>query len=224
MILQEDGTPIFAHHRDSQQKTDPSFIPSLLTVIQTFAKGLMMNSEGQGIRSIALTYKVYTIKNFDLQTPSRKENRYLFILLTDEAKENSDLDKVLEYIVVNFLCYNNGEFVVKLRISATDQDEFDEFRNFMEPLMKLKFTDILKKKGTPPVCSFIQGMLNEMSEHIPAEKMVTWNDKLVQLGQSYVWLSEDLINSEEEYITEKVKEHLSDALYRTISERIQSQL
>ena len=67
MILQEDGTPIFVRHRDAQQATDPSFIPSLLTVIQTFAKGLTKDSDNQGIKSIALTDTVYTIKNFHLR-------------------------------------------------------------------------------------------------------------------------------------------------------------
>lgn len=223
-IIQEDGTQVYSYVRDSQKDVAQNLIPSLLSVLQMLAKDVIKSSSQSGIKSLTLSDTVYTIRNLDVKTPSRKQNRFHFVLLTDLTKNLVEVENILEYLMISFLSYNNGEFMVKLRINATYQDEFSEFNEFIAPVLGKKIEDVKKVRYPPPPGSFIQGMLNELTEYIKPEQIASWNEKFYSLGRSYVWVSEELTDAESEQVVEKIKENLPSGLYEKMAERVNGQL
>ncbi|MDF1540320.1 MAG: hypothetical protein P1Q69_15605 [Candidatus Thorarchaeota archaeon] len=224
MVIQEDGTPIFSYVQESQQEVTQILLPSLLGVLQSFSKGMLGSIDSSSIKSVTLKDTVYTIINLNVKTPSRKENLFHFVLLTDTKKKSSDIEASLEFLMTSFLSFKKGEFVVKMRINATNEDEFSEFCDFLSSTIDLNSGEIRKTKITPPPGSFIQGMLNEVRGYYPTNIVETWNPKLVSLGNSYVWVSEDLTKREEDEILERIRTNLSSGLFDTIEARVRSQL
>jgi len=223
-VIQEDGSKVYSCVRESQENIVENLIPNLLSVLQMLAKDVIKTSGKSEIKSLTLADTVFTVRNLDVKTPSRKQNRFHFVLLTEPTKNLSDVETILEYLMISFLSYNNGEFMVKLRINATYQDEFVEFDDFVSPLLGKKISDFKKGRSSPLPGSFMQGMINSIIEYVPPNQLASWNDKFVSLGQSYVWISEDLTKSETDQILEKIKKILSNDEYDKIVERIQSQL
>ncbi len=224
MVIQEDGTPVFTYVQEAQQDVAQSLLPSLLGVLQMFTKGVLPSEKTSGVKSLTLADTVYTIRNLNIQTPSRKENIIHFVLLKDTNRKIPDIESLLDYLVISFLGYNKGEYVVKVRINAIHEDEFSDFNEFMLGVMDLKTGEIKKTRVSPPPSSFIQGMLNEVCEYFPVEDMEKWNPKLLALGKSYVWVSDELSKEEEEQILQKIKTNLSEGLYNTLVDRVKNQL
>ncbi|MFW9918552.1 MAG: hypothetical protein ACFFED_03065 [Candidatus Thorarchaeota archaeon] len=223
-IIQEDGAQVYSYVRTSEEQVVQNLIPNLISVLQMLAKDVIKSSGRSEIKSLTLADTVYTIRHLDVKTPSRKQNRFHFVLLTELTKNLAEVENILEYLMISFLGYNKGEYIVKLRINAIYQDEFTDFNDFLSPLLDKKIEDVRKIRSPIPPGSFIQGMLNSLSEYISTSEIVSWSDKLISLGQSYVWLSEELSKGETDQIIEKIKGNLSPALYGTLEERVNSQL
>jgi len=148
-----------------------------------------------------LTFRLINIRGLDNQLI-----QFYFVLLTELIKKQQlPTDAMLEYLCLNFLSYNSGEYRKKMRNRLPQLTEFKEFDDF---LIKVSGSDWKKvnKQIKPVPASLIQGILNEIRDYIPIDQILRLHPKIVPLGRTYVWLSDDLSPEEENVLLDKIKQ------------------
>lgn len=170
-----------------------------------------------------LTFRLIKINNKD-----GKLVQFYFVLLTElSKKQKTETDALLEYLCLNFLSYDSGAFRNKMRAVFPQMMEFKQFDQFLIPIVNSEWKDI-KKRIKPIPSSLLQGMLNEIREYMPLDKIQQLHPKLVRLGPSYVWLSDDLPPEEEQLVLSKIKTDIShifgEGLYDSLLKDVRSRL
>jgi len=170
-----------------------------------------------------LTFRLIKINNTD-----GKLVQFYFVLLTEMGKKQKlETDSLLEYLCLNFLSYDGGAFRNRMRTIFPQMMEFKQFDQFLTPIVNTEWKDI-KKRIKPIPSSLLQGMLNEIREYMPIDKIQQLHPKLVRLGPSFVWLSDDLASEEEQIVLNKIKENIShifgESLYESLIKDVKSRL
>jgi len=154
--------------------------------------------------------------------------QYYFVLLTDiEKKQTVEAEALLEYLILNFLSYNGGVFRKKMREVGHQPKEFEAFDEFTKKIVGLDWKAI-KRKIKPVPGSLLQGVLNEIRDYLPLDQILQLHPKVVRIGSSYAWLSDDLPEVEEKELLDKIKKLLShffgESLYDSIVVDVNRQL
>jgi hypothetical protein len=170
-----------------------------------------------------LTFRLIKINNTE-----GKLIQFYFVLLTEMGKKQKvETDSLLEYLCLNFLSYDGGNFRHKMRAVFPQMMEFKLFDQFLTPIVNSEWKDI-KKRIKPIPSSLLQGMLNEIREYMPIDTIQQLHPKLVRLGPSYVWRSDDLPPEEEQMVLKKIKENIShlfgESLYESLVKDVKSRL
>lgn len=199
-----------------------------ITAIQAFAKEALISPDGGDIQSMKLSQTLLTFRLIKLTSAEGKPLQFYFVLLTELAKKQKmETDSLLEYLCLNFLSYDSGNFRKKMRVMLPQMMEFKEFDQFLTPIVNSEWKDI-KKRIKPVADSLLQGILNEIREYMPIDKILQLHPKLVRLGPSYVWLSDDLPPEEEQVVLNKIKENIShlfgESLYNSLLKDVKSRL
>jgi len=188
----------------------------------------MISPDGGDIQSMKLSQTLLTFRLIKIHNNDGKTVQFYFVLLTDLGKKQKlEMESLLEYLCLNFLSYDGGTFRDKMRATFPQMDEFKRFNEFLVPIVNIEWKDI-KKRIKPIPSSLLQGMLNEIKEHIPVDKILQFHPKLVRLGPSYVWLSDDLSPEEEQVLLNKIKESIShlfgEDFYDSLLKNVKSRL
>jgi hypothetical protein len=150
------------------------------------------------------------------------------VLLTDLTKrKQSETDQVLEYLSLNFLSYKRGEFRRNLRKQNPQMADFKDFEEFIKKIIEYDWKD-LGKKVKPVPDSLIQGLLNELRDYVPLDQILDLHLKIMPLGKSYAWLSDDLSKEEEENLVNKIKQTIArlfgESFFNSLIDRVNNQL
>jgi hypothetical protein len=203
-------------------------LSGFLSAIESFASETNISPDGGSIHSIRLSQSLLTFRLLTLQNDKGESIQYYFVLLTDIGKNpKGENEELLEYVILNFLSYKNSTFRKKMRQIGYQREEFGEFDEFMNRIINLDWKTI-KKKVKPVPGSLLQGVLNEVRDQIPIDQILELHPKIVRLGTSYVWLSDDLPAEEENALLEKIKQRLSRlfgaGMYESIVAEVSKQL
>lgn len=186
----------------------------------------MISPDGGDIQSIKLSQTLLTFRLIKIKNNDGKLVQFYFVLLSDLSKKQKlESDSLLEYLCLNFLSYSNGNFRQRMREVFPLMMEFKEFDQFLESIVNKDWKDI-KKRIKPIPNSLLQGLLNEIREYMPIEKIQQLHPKLVRLGPSYIWLSDDLPPEEEQEVLNKIKTNIShiygESLYDSLLKDVKS--
>jgi ATP adenylyltransferase/5',5'''-P-1,P-4-tetraphosphate phosphorylase II len=184
-------------------------VSGFITAIQAFAKEALISPDGGDIQSMKLSQTLLTFRLIKINNNDGKLVQFYFVLLTELTKKQKlETDSLLEYLCLNFLSYDSGAFRNRMRKTYPQMMDFKQFDQFLLPIVNSEWKDI-KKKIKPIPSSILQGMLNEIREYLPIDKIQQLHPKLVRLGPSYVWLSDDLPSEEEQLVLSKIKENIA---------------
>jgi hypothetical protein len=228
LVIQDSGTPVYTFFTEKVTEDRGLLISGFLTAMQAFATETSLSPDGGSIHSIKLSQSLLTFRLLNIQTKEDKPVQYYFVLLTDiEKKQNVDTEALLEYLILNFLSYNGGEYRRKLREFIHNPKDFEAFDEFTKKIIGLDWKAI-RKKLKPVPGSLLQGVLNEIRDYIPLDQALQLHPKIVRIGSSYAWLSDDLSAEEEKELLDKVKALLShmfgESLYDSIIADVSKQL
>lgn len=228
LVIHESGTPIYTFSREKMSEDRQLLLSGFLSAIESFASETNISPDGGSIHSIRWSQSLLTFRLLTLQNDKGESIQYYFVLLTDIAKNpKGENEELLEYVILNFLSYRNSTFRKKMRQIGYQREEFGEFDEFMNRIIDLDWKTI-KKKVKPVPGSLLQGVLNEIRDYIPLDQILALHPKIVRLGTSYVWLSDDLPAEEENALLEKIKQRLSRlfgaAMYESIVAEVSRQL
>jgi hypothetical protein len=228
LVVHENGTPIYSFFTGKGVQDREILVSGFITAIQAFAKEAMISPDGGDIQSMKLSQTVLTFRLIKIHNNDGKITQFYFVLLTDMAKKQKlETESLLEYLCLNFLSYNGGAFRDRMRINFPQMEEFKQFNEFLTPIVNIEWKDI-KKRIKPIPSSLLQGLLNEIMDYIPIDKILTFHPKLVRLGPSYVWLSDDIAPEEEQDLLEKIRENIShlfgEDLYDSLIDNVKKQL
>nr|MDO8099022.1 hypothetical protein [Candidatus Njordarchaeota archaeon] len=228
LVIQESGTPIYTFFTEKVTADRGLLISGFLTAMQAFASETSLSPDGGNIHSIKLSQSLLTFRLLNLQTKADQPIQYYFVLLTDiEKKQTVETEALLEYLILNFLSYEGGEFRRKMREFGHQPREFEVFDELARKIVGLDWKAI-KKKIKPVPGSLLQGVLNEIRDYLPLDQILQLHPKIVRIGSSYAWLSDDLPKEEEKELLNKIKKLLShmfgEDLYESIVEDVSKQL
>jgi ATP adenylyltransferase/5',5'''-P-1,P-4-tetraphosphate phosphorylase II len=203
-------------------------VSGFITAIQAFAKEALISPDGGDIQSMKLSQTLLTFRLIKINNNDGKLVQFYFVLLTELTKKQKlETDSLLEYLCLNFLSYDSGAFRNRMRKTYPQMMDFKQFDQFLLPIVNSEWKDI-KKKFKPIPSSILQGMLNEIREYLPIDKIQQLHPKLVRLGPSYVWLSDDLPSEEEQLVLSKIKENIAhlfgERLYEDLLKDVRSRL
>ena len=232
LVLHDSGTPVYTYLTGDQGVGKEVLLSGFVAAIQSFA-GEMLTSPGSrnasNIQSIKLAQSLLlTFRLLNLQSTKGQPLRYYFVLLSDVGQKGPvETEPLLEYLILNFLSYNGGDFRRKLRATSIRSDEFDSFNQFLARIIDLDW-DSIRKKVKPIPGSLVQGLLNEIRSYIPLDQILRLHPRIVRLGSSYAWLSDDLPEAEERELLAKIEQTLSrlfgKALYGSLVTDVTKQL
>lgn len=227
-MVHENGTPIYSFFTGKGIQDREILVSGFITAIQAFAKEAMISPDGGDIQSMKLSQTLLTFRLIKIHNNDGKLVQFYFVLLTDLGKKQKlEMESLLEYLCLNFLSYNEGDFRNKMRDTFPQLEEFKQFNDFLAPIVNVEWKDI-KKRIKPIPSSLLQGMLNEIKDYIPIDTILKFHPKLVRLGPSYVWLSDDLSTEEEQELLYKIKENVShllgEDLYNSLVENVKNRL
>ncbi len=227
LVIHEGGNPIYTYFKERAISERDVLISGFLTAIQSFAQETMLSPDGGTIQSIQLSQTMLTFKLLIVRNTENMPIQYFFVILTDLKKSKTETDLLLEYLSLNFLNYDGGGFRREMRKINLQMDVFKEFDDFINNVIDLKWKNI-KKKIKPIAGSLIQGLLNELPNHLPFDQILNLHPKIVRLGPTYSWLSDDLSPEEEEDLLKKIDQRLSHLygkdLYDSLVKEVQKQL
>jgi len=230
LVVHENGTPLYSFFTGKGIQDREILVSGFITAIQAFAKEALISPDGGDIQSMKLSQTLLTFRLIKLNNLDGKLMQLYFVLLTELAKKEKqkvETDSLLEYLCLNFLSYDGGAFRRKLRATFPQMMEFKQFDQFLLPIVNSEWKDI-KKRIKPIASSLLQGILNEIREYIPIDTIQQLHPKLVRLGPSYVWLSDDLAPEEEQMVLNKIKENIShlfgEDLYDSLIKDVKSRL
>ncbi|WXG43483.1 MAG: hypothetical protein WED04_05500 [Promethearchaeati archaeon SRVP18_Atabeyarchaeia-1] len=210
LVIHESGTPIYTFSQEKISEDRQLLLSGFLSAIETFASETNISPDGGSIHSIRLSQSLLTFRLLCLENEKQETIKYFFVLITDINKNpnKAENEELLEYVILNFLSYKNSAFRQKMRQFGYQREEFGEFDDFMNKIIDLDWKTI-KKKIKPVPGSLLQGVLNEVREYIPLDQILQLNPKIVRLGTSYAWLSDDLPVEEEKALLDKIRDRLS---------------
>nr|MDO8134235.1 hypothetical protein [Candidatus Njordarchaeum guaymaensis] len=228
LVIQESGTPIYTFFTEKVTADRGLLISGFLTAMQAFASETSLSPDGGNIHSIKLSQSLLTFRLLNLQTKADQPVQYYFVLLTDiEKKQTVETEALLEYLILNFLSYSGGVFRNKMRELGHQPREFEAFDEFTKKIVGLDWKAI-KRKIKPVPGSLLQGVLNEVRDYLPLDQILKLHPKIVRIGSSYAWLSDDLPEAEERELLDKIKKLLShmfgESLYDSIVADVNKQL
>jgi hypothetical protein len=209
LVIHESGAPVYSYFSEKGVEDREVLVSGFITAIQAFAKEALLSPDGGDIQSMKLSQTLLTFRLINIRGLDNQPIQYYFVLLTELTKKQQlPTDAILEYLCLNFLSYNVGEYRKKLRNRLPQLTEFKEFDDF---LIKVSGSDWKKvsKQIKPVPASLVQGVLNEIRDYIPLDQILRLHPKIVQLGRTYVWLSDDLTPEEEEDLLGKVKQMIT---------------
>jgi hypothetical protein len=230
LVIHESGAPIYTFSSEKISEDRQLLLSGFLSAIESFAGETNISPDGGSIHSIRFSQTLLTFRLLTLENEKGETIRYYFVLLTDISKDPSkaENEELLEYVILNFLSYKNSTFRNRMRQIGYQREEFGEFDEFMKKIINLDWKTI-KKKIKPVPGSLLQGILNELRDCIPLDQILQLHPKIVRLGTSYVWLSDDLPAEEEKALLDKIRERLSrlfgpdmfDSIVAQVSKQLQ---
>lgn len=228
LVVHENGTPIYSFFTGKGIQDREILVSGFITAIQAFAKEAMISPDGGDIQSMKLSQTLLTFRLIKIHNNDGKIVQFYFVLLTDLGKKQKlEMESLLEYLCLNFLGYDGGTFREKMRATYPQVDEFKQFNEFLAPIINIEWKEI-KKRIKPVPASLLQGLLNEIKDYIPLDTILKFHPKLVRLGPSYVWLSDDLSPEEEQELLDKIKKNIThlfgEDLYNSLVTNIKSRL
>jgi hypothetical protein len=220
MVIQESGTPVYTFFMDKRSEDRELLLSGFLAAIESFASETSLSPDGGTIHSIKLSQTLLTFRLLSLQNKEGEAVKYFYVLLTDISnKQQDNTEAFLEYVILNFLSYDNGEFRRKLREPGFRRGGFETFDEFMKKIVDSDWNSV-KKRIKPVPGSLLQGVLNEIRNFVTLDQILQLNPKIVRLGSFYAWLSDDLPKEEEEELLGRIKKLLShlfgESLYDSI--------
>jgi hypothetical protein len=231
LVIHESGTPIYTFSIEKISEDRQLLLSGFLSAIESFASETNISPDGGSIHSIRLSQTILTFRLLTLENEKAETIKYYFVLLTDINKNPSkaENEELLEYVILNFLSYKNSTFRNRMRQIGYQREEYGEFDEFMKKIIDLDWKTI-KKKIKPVPGSLLQGILNELRDCIPLDQILQLHPKIVRLGTSYAWLSDDLPAEEEKALLDKVRERLSrlfgpdmfDSIVTQVSKQLQA--
>jgi hypothetical protein len=213
LVLHDTGKPIYTFYRGEKAIDGEVLLPGFVAAIQSFAAEMLDSEQHGSIHSIKLAQSlILTFRPLNLQVGKGDAARFYFVLLSDlEGKQAISPEAVLEYLILSFLGFERGLFLQKLRQGTPDIGRFQDFDSFLTEMSSQNWATVCKKTKPIPA-SLIQGLLNELRDYIPLSRILELHPKIVPLGSSYAWLSDDLPKSEEEQLMTRI-EHLTSRLF-----------
>jgi hypothetical protein len=231
LVIHESGNPIYTFSIEKISEDRQLLLSGFLSAIESFASETNISPDGGSIHSIRLSQTILTFRLLTLENEKAETIKYYFVLLTDINKNPSkaENEELLEYVILNFLSYKNSTFRNRMRQIGYQREEYGEFDEFMKKIIDLDWKTI-KKKIKPVPGSLLQGILNELRDCIPLDQILQLHPKIVRLGTSYAWLSDDLPAEEEKALLDKVRERLSrlfgpdmfDSIVTQVSKQLQA--
>jgi hypothetical protein len=228
MVIHESGTPIYTFSTDKMSDDRKLLISGFLSAVESFASGTGISQDGGSIHSIRLSQSLLTFRLLSLRNEKNEEIQYFFVLLTDiNSNSAPDNGALLEYVMLNFLSYNNMSFRKKMRQIGYQRDEFLEFDEFMNRIIDMDWKTI-KKKIKPIPGSLLQGVLNEIRDFVTLDQILQLHPRITRLGSSYAWLSDELSEGEEKELLNRVRElitrlfgaHLYDSIVTNVEKQM----
>lgn len=209
MVAREDGTLVYSYLKEDMSDDHQLLMSGFFAALQMFTSS-MFTSTNSDMRSMTVSTTRYTFKNITIHGPAREPFDFHFVLLSNiEDGDNSDLEDILEFLIVNFLGYEHGGFISKLRIADSSvSSTFVTFDEFMTKFIEMGW-NTAKKKIKPQPSSVLQGLLNELRDYVPLSQILAFHPKITRIGPSYVWVSDDISLEEEEIITNGMKQILT---------------
>jgi hypothetical protein len=228
MVIQESGTPVYTFFTDKRSEDRELLLSGFLAAIESFASETSLSPDGGTIHSIKLSQTLLSFRLLSLQNKKGEAVKYFYVLLTDiNNKQQDNTEAFLEYVILNFLSYDNGEFRRKLREPGFHGGGFEAFDEFMRRIGDSDWNSV-KKRIKPVPGSLLQGVLNEVRDFVTLDQILQLNPKIVRLGSYYAWLSDDLPKDEEEELLGRIKELLShlfgESLYDSIMEDVEKRM
>lgn len=219
LVIEEQGNPLYSFMHEKVTENHELMVSGFVTAVQIFAKGVAA-PEANSVRTVSLARTVFTFRTLVLRNEERQEMQYCFALLT-ESEKTEYLGEILEYLILSFLGYDSGAFEVALRTSILSPDKFDGFNEFMKEFAKSDW-NTLRKKVSPTPSSLFQGVLNRLRDYMPVEQILSLHSKIQRIGPSYVWLSDDLLETEQKELLNKIKLGLTRMYGKGVYESITS--
>jgi len=228
LIIHESGAPIYSFSMQKMSDDQQLLLSGFLSAIESFASETSVSPDGGSIHSIELSQLLLTFRILNLQNDKGGLIQYYFVLISDVAKKTlPDNESLLEYVILNFLSYKNGDFRRKMKQTGYKREEFSEFDEFMKKIMNQDWNSI-RKKVKPVPGSLVQGVLNEIRDYIPLDQILQLHPKIVRLGASYALLSDDLPETEVGDLLDRIRQKLSrlfgEDLYSSIIDEVEKQL
>jgi hypothetical protein len=228
MVIDEGGLPLYSFFTDKIVGDRGFLISGFLSAMQAFASETSLSPDGGSIHSIRLSQSLLTFRLLTLQDSKGQSLQYYFVLISDlEKKQSVDTESLLEYLILNFLSYNGGEFRRKLRELGHQPKEFESFDEFTRKIVGLDWK-VISKKIKPVPGTLLQGILNEIRDYLPIDQILQLHPKIVRIGSSYAWLSDDLPEAEEKQLLDKIKNLIShmfgESLYESIVDDVSKRL
>ena len=230
LVIHESGAPIYTFSVEKMSDDRQLLLSGFLSAIESFASETNISPDGGSIHSIRLSQTLLTFRLLTLESAKGETIKYYFVLLTDIGKDSNkaENEELLEYVILNFLSYKNSTFRNRMRQVGYQREEYGEFDEFMKKIINLDWKTI-KKKIKPVPGSLLQGVLNELRDCVPLDQILQLHPKIVRLGNSYAWLSDDLPEDEENALLDRIRQMLSrlfgpdmfDSIVANVSKRLQ---
>jgi hypothetical protein len=223
MVARADGTPVYIYIPEKGSRDYQLLLSGFLTTLQIFAKG-MASSGNKQIRSVTMSDERFTFRTVSLKSPAGADIDYSFVLITEPSSGlQMETKQILDCLIVGFLSFKNGEYLLKIHASPTwNISEFTEFDLVMVQTMK-GWTSLRKSPGPIP-CSMILAMLNEIKKYLPFDEVMQMHPHIMRIGDSYLWLSDVLSESDEVSLLDNMKESLEEAcgpgMYESLIDKV----
>jgi len=224
IVARTEGTLVYSYLKENVSNDYQILMSGFLASLQMFTKGMFVTSNSD-MRAMTVATTRYTFKHLIIHGPAREQFEYIFVLLSDtDSKDESKLEDILEFLIVNFLGYERGGFISKLRIAdASANSGFVAFNEFMSKFIDMGWNTALKKIKPQP-SSILQGVLNELREYVPIGQIIALHPKISRIGPSYVWVSDDISPEEEDEINRNTEQALAKmfgmGMYESIVEDV----
>ncbi len=227
LVIREEGTPVYFYTQDQVSDDQQVLIAGFFAALHMFAKSMFMQADNE-IHSVLMAKTVFTFRTLSLKCTSGEILKYHFVLVTEsDNKSTTDVEGMLEYLIVSFMGFNGGDFSRKLREPTCSVEDFSSFDEHVRTLLNSDW-ESLKKKIRPVPSSLLQGLLYAIRDYIPIKQIESMHPRLVRIGKSYVWLSDDLTPEEEDILLKQIKatldRHFGPGLYESILKDVKRQL
>lgn len=207
IVSRDEGTLVYSYLTEYVSENYQTLISGFLASLQLFAKSMF--DANTAMRSMREGSTIYTFKKIVIHGPAREPFGYIFVLMSESNDENSaELEEILEFLIVSFLGFENGQFISRLRIEdCSTQSGFDVFNSFMVKFLEMGWKNA-KKKIKPQPSSLLQGVLNELREYLSLDQILAIHPLISKVGPSYVWVPNDIATEDEERIVQKISQTL----------------